>query len=74
MTRLLEQAFETIRKLPDPVQDDLARLLLEIADGETQCVALTSDEESDLAEALAEVERGEFAAEETIRAIWVKYE
>jgi hypothetical protein len=74
MTRLLEQAFETIRKLPDRVQDDLARLLLEIADGETQCVALSSDEESDLADALAEVERGEFAADETIHAIWAKYE
>ncbi|TRL37849.1 hypothetical protein FM996_01615 [Methylosinus sporium] len=74
MTRLLEQAFETIRKLPDPVQDDLARLLLEIADGETQCVTLTSEEESDLTEALAEVERGEFASDETIRAIWAKYE
>ncbi|MBU3887292.1 hypothetical protein [Methylosinus sp. KRF6] len=74
MTRLLEQAFETIRKLPDPVQDDLARLLLEIADGETQCVTLTSEEESDLTEALAEVERGEFASDKTIRAIWAKYE
>jgi len=69
MTRPLEQAFETIRKLPDSVRDDLARFPLEIADSETQRIALTSDEESDLAEALAEVERGEFASAEAIRAI-----
>lgn len=71
MTRLLEQAFETIRKLPDPVQDDLARLLLEIADGEAQCIELTPVEESDLTEALAEVERSESASDEAVRALWV---
>jgi len=73
MTRLLDQALETIRELPDPVQDDLARLLLEIADGERRYIELTPDEESDLAEALAEVERGEFASDEAIRALWAKY-
>lgn len=69
MARLLDQALEAIRELPDPVQDDLARLLLEIADGERRYIELTPDEESDLAEALAEVERGEFASDEAIRAL-----
>lgn len=69
MARLLDQALETIRELPDPVQDDLARLLLEIADGERRYIEWTPDEESDLGEALAEVERGEFASDEAIRAL-----
>ncbi|WP_159727629.1 hypothetical protein [Methylosinus sp. Ce-a6] len=74
MTRLLDQAFASIQKLPDPVQDDLARLLLEIADSETQRIELTPDEESALAEALGEVERGELASDEAMRALWAKYE
>jgi hypothetical protein len=31
MTRLLEQAVEAVRILPDDVQDDLARMLLQLA-------------------------------------------
>jgi hypothetical protein len=31
MTRLLEQAAEAVRILPDDVQDDLARMLLQLA-------------------------------------------
>jgi hypothetical protein len=31
MTRLLEQAVETVRVFPEDVQDDLARMLLQLA-------------------------------------------
>jgi hypothetical protein len=32
MTKLLEQAVETVRGLPPEVQDELARILLQLAD------------------------------------------
>lgn len=73
MTRLLQQAVETVSALPDPVQDELARVLLQLAGVEQPPIQLTSEEESDLAEALAEAERGEFASDEAVSALWAKY-
>jgi hypothetical protein len=55
------------------MQDELARLLLQLAGVEQPPIQLTPEEESDLAEALAEAERGEFASDENIRALWAKY-
>jgi hypothetical protein len=73
MTRLLEQAIETLSALPDDVQDELARILLQLAGVEQPVYVLTSEEESDLAEADAEVLRGEFATDEEVRAMWAKH-
>jgi hypothetical protein len=74
VTRLLEHAFETIRRLPDAEQDALASVLLRLAGEERPPIRLTAEEERDLAEALAEAERGEFATEADMRALWTKYE
>jgi hypothetical protein len=73
MTRLLDQAVETVRALPDPLQDELADVLLRLAGVEQPPVVLTPEEAADLAEALAEAERGDFASEDAIRALWAKY-
>ena len=58
MTRLLEQAIETVSALPDDVQDDLARILLQFAGVEQPPYVLTPEEEADLNASLAEAERG----------------
>ena len=73
MTRLLEQAIETVSALPDDVQDDLARILLQFAGVEQPPHVLTSEEEADIEASLAEAERGEFATDEEIRAMWRKH-
>jgi predicted transcriptional regulator len=73
VTRLLETAVEKVRALPDAEQDALARLLLDLVGVEQSLVALTPEEEADLAEALAEADRGEFASEDEMRALWAKY-
>jgi predicted transcriptional regulator len=70
---LLETAVEKVRALPDAEQDALARLLLDLVGVEQSLVALTPEEEADLAEALAEADRGEFASEDEMRALWAKY-
>jgi hypothetical protein len=72
MTRLLEQAMETVSVLPDDVQDELARMLLQFAGVDQPPIQLTAEEEADLAEADAEVLRGEFATDEEIAAMWAK--
>jgi hypothetical protein len=73
MTRLLEQAAETVRVLPDEVQDELARILPQLAGVEQPPYELTSEEEADLNASLAEAERGEFATVEEVRALWAKH-
>jgi predicted transcriptional regulator len=74
MTKLLEQAVEVVRDLPPEVQDDLARTLLQLAGRDQPVVQLTADEEVSLAESLAQADRGEFATDEQVRAIWAKYD
>ena len=73
MTRLLEQAIKTVSALPDDVQDELARILLQFAGIEQPPIKLTPEEEADLAEADAEVLRGEFATDEEVRVMWAKH-
>jgi hypothetical protein len=73
MTILLEQAVNAVRVLPDDVQDDLARMLLQLAGVEQPPYELTLEEAADIEASLAEAERGEFATDEEVRAVWVKH-
>jgi predicted transcriptional regulator len=69
----LNRAVETVRVLPDAMQDELARLLLQLAGVDQPVIRLTPEEDAALGESLAEAERGEFATDEEIRAIWEKH-
>jgi hypothetical protein len=69
MTRLLDEAVAKARRLPDAAQDEIAHVLMQLAGEEAAPIQLTPEEERDLAEA----ERGEFASDEAIRALWSKY-
>jgi hypothetical protein len=73
MTKLLEQAVETVRGLPAEMQDDLARILLQLAGKDLPVLPLGAKEEASLEESLAQAERGEFATDEQVRAIWAKH-
>lgn len=73
MTRLLEQAVATVSALPDDVQDEAARMLLQFAGNEQVVHQLTPEEEADLDASIAEAERGEFVTDEDVRAMWAKH-
>jgi hypothetical protein len=73
MTKLLEKALEAVRELPPDVQDDIARIVLQLARDDAEPVALTPDERAAIAGSKAEAARGEFASDEQVRAIWSKY-
>ena len=73
MTELLEQAVERVRALPADQQDAFARVLLRLAGDEGPAYRLTPEEDASLAGSLGEAERGEFATDEQVQAIWVKY-
>ena len=72
MTKLLERAVDSLRALPPELQDELARLLLQVAGEEQPVIRLTAEERADLAEADAEISRGEFATDEQMRCILAK--
>lgn len=73
MTKLLEHAVDVARRLPPDAQDDLARILLELAGEDQSAVELTPEESAALDESLAQADRGEFATDDQVRALWAKY-
>jgi predicted transcriptional regulator len=73
MTELLEQAIKRARTLPDDQQDELARVLLRLADAEQEPVPLSADERAAIAASKAAAARGEFATDEEVRAVWASY-
>jgi len=72
MTELLKQAFEVASALPDAQQDEIARVLLEMASDEGPVIILTPEEIADLEEADREVARGETVSLEEAMAHWAK--
>lgn len=75
MTKLLEDALEAIRQLPADEQDEIARAMMALAGGRVdgELVPLTPDERAAIARSKAAAERGEFASEEQVRAVWAKH-
>ena len=73
MTRLLEQAVEAVSALPDDAQDDLARILLQLAGIDQPAYELSPEEAAEIDASLTEAERGDFASDEEVRAVWAKH-
>lgn len=67
MTKLFERAVAAVSRLPPETQDDLARLMLALAE---DAVPLTPDEAAAISEAEAEIARGERVPAQTIQAFW----
>jgi hypothetical protein len=55
------------------MQDDLARVILALTGDEASIVPLTAAEEASFEESFTQAERGEFATDEQISAIWSKH-
>ena len=68
MTKLFDQAVEAGRGLPPDAQDDIARILLQLAGNDAEPVPLSTDERAAIARSKAAAERGEFATDEQVRA------
>lgn len=74
MTKLLEQAVEAVRRLPADRQDDIAEVILRLADdGDEAPVELTPEERAAIARSKAAAVRGEFATDDEVRAAWAKH-
>ena len=71
MTKLTDKAVEALRNLPDPLQDDLARMVLDLVSDAP--LALTLDEAAAIAEAEAELARGERVSIADLGAFWSRH-
>ena len=74
MTKLLDHALEAARSLPPDAQDDIARVVLQLAGSdESEPIALLPEERLVIAVSKAAAARGEFATDEQVRAVWAKH-
>ncbi len=75
MTKLLDEAVTAVRRLPPEAQDEIARAMLALAGEEEsgEVYILTPEERAALAESREAAERGEFATDEEVRAVWAKF-
>jgi hypothetical protein len=74
MTKLLDQALEAARNLPDDIQDDIGRVVLQlVGSDESVPISLSADERAAIAKSKEAAGRGEFASDEQVRAIWAKH-
>jgi hypothetical protein len=74
MTKLLDEAMETVRRLPSDDQDDIARAIMQLAGAEHLApITLSPEEREAIARSKAAATRGEFATDEQVRAVWAKH-
>lgn len=74
MTKLLDEAVEAVRRLPSDDQDDIARAIIQLAGSELAApVVLSSEEREAISRSRAAANRGEFATDEQVRAVWAKH-
>jgi hypothetical protein len=73
MTKLLDQALEVARSLPAELQDDIARVVLQLTGDDEVVVGLSDDERAAIERSKDAAKRGAFAADEDVRALWAKY-
>jgi hypothetical protein len=55
------------------MEDDLARILPQLAGKDRSLFQLSAEEKSSFDESLAQAGRGEFATDEQVHAIWAKH-
>jgi len=74
VTKLLDQALQAARELPDDTQDDIARVVLQLAGLDQQPFhVMTAAERRAVGTSMAAANRGDFASDEEVAAVWAKH-
>ena len=75
MTKLLDLALETVRRLPPSDQDEIARAMLCLAGNENEAAEEIDPEHlPDVLEGLAQARRSEFAPEAEVEAAFRRFD
>lgn len=69
----IEAIFERVRNWPAERQEDAAEMLLRMEEQGVEPYKLDEDERLEIEAALAEAERGEFASDEEVEAVFNRY-
>jgi hypothetical protein len=72
MTKLLDRALDAVRTLPPDAQDDIARIVLQLAGSDEPAMPLSPEERAAIETSKAAAARGEFATDEQVRSVWAK--
>ena len=72
MTKVLEDAIEKMRRLPEDRQVYVAEILEQIAAAGSDPFVVPESHRAAVLEGLAEAERGEFVSDEEMAALWEK--
>ena len=72
MTKVLEDAIEKVRRLPEDRHAYVAEVLEQIAAAGSEVFIVPEDHRAGVLEGLGQAERGEFASEEEMTALWKK--
>jgi DNA-binding NarL/FixJ family response regulator len=73
MTKLFDMAIEAAGQLPPEEQDEIANTILEFVDAHAEPYVLSDSELEVIEERLKQADRGEFATEEEVEAVFLKY-
>ncbi|MGO9673806.1 MAG: hypothetical protein ACLPSF_06495 [Methylocella sp.] len=65
--------MEAARGLPPELQDDIARVVFQLAGNEEPPVLLSAEERAALDLSKAAAARGEFATDDEVRSVWAKH-
>jgi hypothetical protein len=74
MTKLLEQALETVRRLPAKSQDEIARAILRLAAGDGEPEPVDPAHLPAVLEGLAQARRREFATDAEVEAAFRRFD
>jgi predicted transcriptional regulator len=72
MTKVLEDAIGKVRRLPEDRQAYVAEVLEQIAAAGSDVFVVPEEHRAAVLEGLAQADRGEFASDEEMAALWKK--
>jgi predicted transcriptional regulator len=72
MTKILEDAIEKVRKLPEERQVYVAEVLEQIAAAGSDVFTVPEDHRAAVLEGLEQADRGQFMTEGEMAALWTK--
>jgi hypothetical protein len=73
MTKMLERGIEAVRSLSADCQDMAGEILLGLAGKAPYEYELTPDQLDDVKTAIGQADRGEFATDQEMAAVWKKF-
>lgn len=69
MTKMMKEAIEALRELPEEQQETVARAILDYASHDDGVYHLSGGERREVRAGLAEIERGEIASDREVAAV-----